>query len=322
MAFIGCLSLWLGACASFPDAPVPTQNPRFAGNALVSIDGARLGLSTWEAEKPQAIIVALHGMNDYANAFALAGEWWAREADITTYAIDQRGFGRSPEQGRWPGTETLVADFRAAVEAVRGRHPDTPIYVVGHSMGAGVVLAAMKDAPLSVSGVVLAAPGVWGGSQLPVFYRAGVNIAAMFAPGKTLTGERAARQATDNIPVLREMQKDPLVIKETRIASVLGVVRLMGESYDATDETGGDILFLYGKKDEIIPLKSMQRSAARLCGDVEMRSYDEGWHLLFRDLQAETVWRDVALWIATKNTAGAPIGAGPAVFTCANALAY
>ena len=321
-AGFGFLFVCLGACASFPDAPEATQEPVISDDALVSVDGARLGVSVWEAENPEAIIIALHGMNDYARSFALAGDWWAREAGITTYAIDQRGFGRSPEPGQWPGSETLTLDLRAAVDAVRERHPDMPIYVAGHSMGAGVVLAAMKEGALPVAGAILAAPGVWGGSQLPILYRAGVNIAATFAPGKTLTGERAARQATDNIPILREMQKDPLVIKETRIDAVLGVVRLMGDAYDATDEAGGDILFLYGEKDEIIPVKSMKRAVDRLCGDVDMRSYDEGWHLLFRDLQAEKVWRDVAQWIEKKNAADPEVGVGPAASMCANALAY
>ena len=317
----GCivwLSLFLGACASFPDAPQVTQSPAITDDALVSIDGARLGLSVWEAENPQAIIIAFHGMNDYASAFALAGEWWSKEAGITTYAVDQRGFGRSPEPGRWPGNETLTTDLRAAVHAVRKRHPNMSIYIAGHSMGAGVVLAAMKEEALPVTGAILAAPGVWGGSQLPFLYRAGVNIAATFAPGKTLTGERAERQSSDNIPILRAMYKDPLVIKEMRIDAVLGVVRLMGDAYDATDEVGGDILFLYGEKDEIIPVKSMERAVERLCGEVETRIYENGWHLLFRDLQAENVWRDVAQWIEKKNTAGPEVGVGPAVSVCAN----
>jgi len=35
---------------------------------------------------------------------------------------------------------------------------------------------------------------------------------------------------------------------------------------------------------------------ARLTGPRRVIEYQEGWHLLFRDLQAERVWRDVADW--------------------------
>ena len=122
-------------------------------------------------------------MNDYSNAFALPGAWWAAHAGIATYAVDQRGFGRSPGFGRWPGAETLFADLRAALAAARAAHPDLPVYVLGHSMGAAVVMAADAQAPLNADGLILAAPGVWGGKALPLAYRMALNLAASAAPG-------------------------------------------------------------------------------------------------------------------------------------------
>ena len=287
----------LPACVSFPDAPEPIAPPVIAGNVVQSIDGALLGLDRWEAESPKAVIVAVHGMNDYAHTFSMPGAWWAEHAGLTTYAYDQRGFGRSPGFGRWPGGETMVADLRAVIDAARRAHPGVPVYVLGHSMGAAVVMAAAAEAPLDADGLILAAPGVWGGGALPIPHRLSLNLAANIAPGKTLTGERAGRQATDNIEILREMYRDPLVIKETRLDAVLGVVRIMGEAYGNADAVGGDVLFLIGDKDEIIPNKAMMKTASRVNGDLTLRAYPDGWHLLFRDLQREKVWRDVAVWI-------------------------
>lgn len=289
----------LTACVSFPDAPPAEFAPRFEQDSFHSIDGAELGLRRWEAAAPHAIIIALHGMNDYSHMFEGPAAFWAGEG-ITTYAIDQRGFGRSPQFGHWPGEETMVADLRAAIVAARDAHPGLPVFVAGHSMGAGVILTAEAEAPLGADGIILAAPGVWGGAALPVPYRIGANLAAMVTPGKTLTGERAARQATDNIEALREMGKDPLVIKETRVDAVLGVTRVMGSAYGGADEVRGSILFLMGEKDEIIPLKAMEKTAMRLSGDVTFRRYPQGWHMLFRDLQAKRVWRDCAAWIESR----------------------
>ena len=294
-----CLSM-LGGCVSFPDAPVAQLEPRLEGDHLVAVDGARLAVTAWRADGPRAILVAPHGMNDYAETFALPGPWWAAKAGITTYAIDQRGFGRSPDVGRWPGAETLAADLRAGVAAARAAHPGLPVFVLGHSMGAAVVMKAEADAPLGADGLILVAPGVWGGAALPFPYRASLNFFAMLAPGKTLTGERAGRQPSDNFEVMRAMFADPLVIKETRLDAVLGVVRLMGEAYGEADRVGGDILFLIGEKDEVIPVKVMEKASARLCGAVDVRQYPDGWHLLLRDLQGPVVWRDIADWVAAR----------------------
>lgn len=300
-ALIICIAFAIQACVSFPDAPSPVAPPVLAGNVIQSVDGALLPMTTWPAREPRAVILAVHGMNDYSHAFAMPAEWWADNAALTTYAIDQRGFGGAPQFGRWSGAETMKADLRAAVAAIRAAHPDAPLYVIGHSMGAAVVMAAEADAPLGADGLILAAPGVWGGSALPLSHRIAANFAATIAPGKTLTGERAGRQASDNIDVLRAMGADPKVIKATRTDAVLGVVRVMGEAFENTNGVCTDALVLIGRKDEVIPLRAMEHVAENLCGDVDVRRYQDGWHFLFRDLQRERVWRDVAGWIESRT---------------------
>lgn len=291
------LSLFVSACVSFPDAPAAIAPAVLTADALRTPDGALLPVTVWAADEPKAVLLAVHGMNDYANAFALPGAWWAERARITTYAIDQRGFGGAPGIGRWHGAETMKADLRAAVAAIRAVHRDTPLYVLGHSMGAAVALAAQADAPLGADGLILAAPGVWGGSALPWTYRLSANLAAAIAPGKTLTGERAGRQASDNIEILRAMGADPKVIKTTRVDTVLGLVRLMGEAFERADAACADALILIGARDEIIPNSAMEHVAETYCGEVSIRRYRDGWHMLFRDNQRKRVWRDISAWL-------------------------
>lgn len=304
-------------CVSFPEAPPRAQQPAIEEGRLIARDGAALGLEIWRAEMPRAIVLAVHGMNDYAHAFELLGADLAARG-VTVYAYDQRGFGRSPEFGRWPGAGALIADLHSAIAAVRADNPGLPLFVLGHSMGAGLVMAAAGDGPLDVDGAILAAPGVWGSGRLPIAYRIAANVGAAVSPARTLTGERAGRQSTDNIDILREMAADPLVIKETRLDAILGVVRLMGAAWRASDEIGGRVLFLYGEKDEIIPVKAMAKASQRLCGEVERRVYPESWHLVFRDLGAARVRADVADWLvsAAANAAGAKHGFGPAAHAC------
>lgn len=316
---VAASGLLAGACVSFPPPPEATRIPELRAERVIAADGAALGLSSWRADDPRAVLVAVHGMNDYAGAFRLAGPALSEGHAVTVYAYDQRGFGRSPDFGRWPGAKAMTGDLRAAIEAVRAAHAGVPIFVLGHSMGAAVVLAAMAEGSLNADGAILAAPGVWGGAAMPAFYRAALNLSASVAPAKTLTGERAGRQASDNIEFLRAMFADPLIIKDTRLDAVLGAVRLMGRGYDASNEVGGRVLILYGARDEIIPVKLMRRLEDRLCGRIEVRAYPQGWHLLFADRQAETVFRDVGAWIeatlAERPAAGAA-QLGPAAGAC------
>ncbi len=288
-----------GGCVSFPAAPAAKTEPILAEDTFIAADGAHLGLTVWRAEQPVAIIAAVHGMNDYANAFSLAAPEWAKRG-ISTYAYDQRGFGRSPAQGVWPGAPALKQDLHDFVAALQLAHPGTPVFVAGHSMGAAVVMAAHRDKPLDAEGIILAAPGVWGGAQMPILYRVTLNLAASVAPGRRLTGESAGRQASDNIEFLRAMYEDLHVVKETRLDAVLGVVRMMGEGWDASDEISGDFLVVFGEKDDIIPVKKMKRAATRLSGAIDARAYPQSWHLILADLERASPVSEIADWIEAR----------------------
>jgi len=114
-----------------------------AADSFVSFDGARLGLTVWEGESetpPEHVIVGVHGMNDWAGAFQFVAPVWAEEG-VTTYAYDQRGFGRSPNKGIWPKEDLLRKDLQTAVALARKRHPDAQLTVIGISMGAAVAMS-------------------------------------------------------------------------------------------------------------------------------------------------------------------------------------
>ena len=94
------------------------------------------------AGEVKAVILALHGFNDYSNAFEGPGEAWA-ERGIATYAYDQRGFGAAPERGLWPGRAALAADAATAAQILRRLYPRVPLYLLGDSMGGAVAVVAM-----------------------------------------------------------------------------------------------------------------------------------------------------------------------------------
>lgn len=306
-------ALALAACApslSHPDAgagdasrsPARTETAASlslgaAGGVFLAPDGAALPLRVWRAEDPRAVVIALHGFNDYANAFALPGAWWAAHARITTYAYDQRGFGGAPYPGRWPGADRLVADLAAFVEETRARHPDAPIYVLGESMGAAVVIAARDAGALRADGYILTAPAVWGWSSMNPFLRASLWIGAHVTPGKTLSGRRLKRMPTDNIEILRGLARDPLVIKETRIDAMYGLVGLMERAAKGADALGPDALIVIGAKDDIIPPSAFRGFLKRICSRARVVELASGHHMLLRDREAEATWAALAAWM-------------------------
>ncbi|HSA81948.1 MAG TPA: lysophospholipase [Geminicoccaceae bacterium] len=247
---------------------------------------------------PRAVILAVHGFNDYSNAFTDFGEY-AASRGIAVHAYDQRGFGANPDAGLWPGIPLLVADLRRERERLAELYPERPVYLLGESMGAAVLIAAVaNEVPLAAAGIIMTAPAVWGGDQLNPLYRATLWLASRVAPGLKLTGRDLGIMASDNLDVLQALGADPLFIKATRVDAIAGLVGLMDLAYAEARAVPGPLLILGGARDEIVPPKAHLAVLERLTADPCLEIvYPEGWHLLLRDLQRQVVWDDILAWV-------------------------
>ena len=312
------LPLALAACAPVTQralaAPAGFGGPAFVGDRFVSFDGASLGLSTWAPEgEPWAVIVGLHGMDDYANAFHMAAPFWAKQG-IATYAYDQRGFGRSPRRGVWAGEDLIAEDLRTACALVRRRHPKAILAVAGESMGGAAAIAAFaSDRPPDADRLLLLSPAVWGFSQLPWAYSASLWIAAHTVPAYVANPPSFVTRkiwASDNVRELIAMGRDPLMIWGSRFDTLYGLVSLMEDGWRRIDRLKVPTVYMYGAHDQIIPPPAAISAAARLRPPGRTLYYEHGWHLLLRDLSAETVWRDAEAFIRDPS-APAPSGAPP-----------
>ncbi|MES1991946.1 MAG: lysophospholipase [Pseudomonadota bacterium] len=265
-------------------------------------DGARLPLRIWPAKDPHAIIIGLHGMNDYSNAFDMPGQWFANRG-VTTLAYDQRGFGEAPGRGLWAGPARMADDLNTVIALARKKYPGLPVYVMGESMGGAVAMRAFTTPnPPKVDGLILAAPAVWGWRAMNAFYETVLWMSAHLLPSMTMTGSGLKIQASDNVEMLRALGRDPLVIKGTEIGTIYGLVELMDEAAAAAPRINVPVLMMYGSHDQVVPalpvgdtLRDMQRNKV----NVTPACYPDGYHILLRDLERETVWKDVESWMLT-----------------------
>ncbi len=292
------LGLLVAACMPRYITPGPAITlPRLDEHSVVMPDGASLALRSWKAERPRAVIVGLHGFNAYGNAFAEAGAWLSKQG-ITTYALDQRGFGDSPPRGRWPGANTLIDDLDTLVDLLHARHPGLPLYVLGESMGGAVaVVWAAAKGKGKAQGLMLAAPAVWGWQALNPSYKTVLFVAAHTMPWAKVTGRHLDIWPSDNIEMLRGLSRDPKVIKKTRVDAVYGLVTLMDRAYEDAGAVTVRTLVLYGKHDQVMPPAPVQHVATALGSEARYVLYPKGYHMLLHDLQRETVWRDVLSFV-------------------------
>jgi alpha-beta hydrolase superfamily lysophospholipase len=75
----------------------------------------------------------------------------------------------------------------------------------------------------------------------------------------------------------------------------------MDQAFDSAERFRMRSLMLYGEKDEIIPRRPIfdfyKRLPLRAQGQQQMILYENGYHMLLRDLQTEKVLTDIIDWI-------------------------
>ena len=316
LSLLAVLALGLAACAAPVTAP-PGDRPgpaELTSRYVITADGLALPIRSWLPDTPpgtppKAVVLALHGFNDYSGAFREAGPALA-EAEIAVYAYDQRGFGEAPNRGLWPGSTALKGDAAAVARLLQAKYPETPVYLLGLSMGGAVAMTTLADWPDAAAGAVLVAPAVRGRQTMPDWQAWGLDMLARTIPGYAATGQGLRIRPTDNIEVLRRMARDPNVLKTARIDALYGLVELMTEAQDSAPRQRKPLLFLYGLKDELVPKEPTQATLAALPQDAGHRIavYPEGRHMLLRDLAGGRVIADIAAWL-TDPTAPLPSGA-------------
>jgi acylglycerol lipase len=324
-ALLPVVLITLGACASGggggefhsepttpPSAP-STASVRvgFTDNAFTTTDGEALPLRTWLPQGDvKAVILALHGMNDYSNAFDIPAPRWA-ERGIATYAYDQRGFGNAPQRARWAGTAALASDAVTAIRLLHRKYPGRPVYLLGESMGGAVAIAALTGVagvpPAEIDGAILVAPAVWGRPTMDLLPKVALWAGVRIFPSVALSGQSLQIMPSDNMPMLRAFSGDPLVIKETRVDAVYGLVDLMDAALVAAPRLDVPLLVLYGAHDEVIPPAAIRTFVEHLPANPaqsrRLSYYPQGWHMLLRDLDGAMVAGDVAAWVFDRRAA-------------------
>lgn len=313
-----CIALLTACSAPTPQATAPVLPDKivhaFAPPATPTVfnlpSGQALAARIWASPQPRHIVLGVHGFNDYSKAFEPLAHHLVTELQATVYAYDQRGFGANPQPGIWPGADTLLADLRHIAIQLRKRHPGLPLTVVGESMGGAVVLVAASEAPgLAADQLILKAPAVWGANSMPWYQRLSLYTMNLLAPDMVLTGRGLPSlgiRPTDDIEVSRDLSRDPLFIKATRVGSLAGVTELMGRAQNPSALPPQRSLVLYGLRDRIIPTQPVcdwfkhLNTALPQPGTTDVVVYPEGWHLLTRQLRTREPLQDMAQWL--KNT--------------------
>ncbi|MCD5991918.1 lysophospholipase [Pseudomonas sp. CDFA 553] len=146
---------------------------------LDASDRSRLYVNVWLPEvEPKAVVMLSHGMAEHSGRYARLGMALG-EAGYALYAHDQRGHGKTADQGMLghyadeQGWAKVVGDLASVTQTIGQRHPDVPVFLLGHSMGSYIAQAYLQHHGAALQGAILS-----GSNFQPVALYRGARVIA------------------------------------------------------------------------------------------------------------------------------------------------
>ena len=269
----------------------------------------RAGVSLFEqwwlpADEMQAMVVIVHGLAEHSGRYTHVAEYFCQRG----YAIgifDLFGHGKSGGKRSYiQSFDLLMDDMEKFVERARGRAQGKDLFLLGHSMGGGIVTRFLIDRDLDgIRGAILSAPMVAVGSSIPPLLIKASKILGALAP---------------NLPVLKldhsTVSRDPQVVEkyDTDPLNYRGKLQA---------RTGAEInrflQYIQANMHRItLPLLIMQGSEDRLVDpsgsrllyekaasqDKTLKIYEGLYHEILNEPEKEQVMDDMIAWIAARQS--------------------
>jgi alpha-beta hydrolase superfamily lysophospholipase len=269
-------------------------------STFTALDGDNLVLQDWPLQDDQplrGVVLLVHGLGEHAwryDALAQRLNTWG----FAVRGYDQYGHGESGGvRGGLPSDTRWLDDLADVLESTRARmSPNTPLILLGHSLGGLLAARFVASSPGSVQGLVLSSPAFDLG--LSRFQKILLAVFSRFAPDLRLGNGINPLLISHDPVVVAAYRADPLIHR--RISA--RVVRFMLNAAQATlarvSQWQVPTLLMYAGADRIVsPAGSQAFAAAAPSSVVSVQAFDGLYHEIFNEQNAESVFMRLQQWL-------------------------
>lgn len=266
----------------------------------VASDGDNLAVQDWPLDpgtRLRGVVLLVHGLGEHAGRYEDLARWLnARGFAVRGY--DHYGHGDSGGvRGGLPSDLRLVEDLADILGSTRKRMPaDTPLILLGHSLGGLVAAHLVAQGLAQVDGLVLSSPALDPG--LSAFQKLLLAVLPSIAPNLRVGNGLDPKWISHDPKVVQAYQQDRLV--HDRISGRLA--RYIAETgplvLAAAPKWEIPTLLLYAGADRLVsPRGSDAFAKAAPARVVESQLYPDLYHEIFNEQAREPVYARLGLWL-------------------------
>jgi alpha-beta hydrolase superfamily lysophospholipase len=271
-----------------------------AGN-FDGINGCKLYYKTWLPEAhPKAALLIVHGAGEHIDRYQNVVSALL-ESGYALVGYDQRGHGRSEGQrGHINSWKEYRGDLGEFIKMARQMLPDTPQFILGHSLGSLIVLDYLIYHPEGLSGAILSGTSLDPVDAAPPVQKFLAQLLSGIYPTFTLKIPLPGNSLSRDPQVSQAYDQDPMVFWNRTARWGAESLKAIERIKNNSDQIKTPLLFLHGEKDPLVSAEGAQRYFERLStADKTMRIYPDTLHEAHNDLDHQAVIADMQQWIAS-----------------------
>ncbi|EMD32953.1 hypothetical protein CERSUDRAFT_57692 [Gelatoporia subvermispora B] len=299
------------------------SSPLFSETWLSGPDGLKFYTRTYNSDsgQPKAVILLVHGFTEHISRYDSVLPVWAKRG-FTVFAFDQRGFGRTAldpqrsEQSAYGVTswKEQLGDIEWWVQHLKKEYPARPLFLLGQSMGGGLVLAfatrvqppPSKDTVDSLSGIIATSPLILQTQPASKFLRKIGGTVRYLVPGYTIDAQVAIEHLSHDAAINEAFAKDPLAIQKGSLQGLhdmlSGGEQLLWHDFQHWPRAL-PVLIVHGTADMVTSHKASQEFYNKLTvEDKTLSLYEDGYHELHNEPSGvrEKLLDELIAWVEAR----------------------
>jgi alpha-beta hydrolase superfamily lysophospholipase len=267
---------------------------------LSPIDGISIYAQSWlPEESPRGVVVLVHGYAEHSGRYHHVATTIAN-AGYGAYALDHRGHGHSDGlRAYFNSIEEPVADLEYFVKQIQAKHPQAPLFMVGHSMGSMIALWFTLRRQQELSGLILSGTAITSPETIPGYQRSLVNLLRRFAPTFALVPPLSADALSTDPATIRDYDADPLNYRGSwRVGLAAELLNTADTLRARAAELTLPLLIMHGEQDEVTPISGAHYIYGHAAStDKTLKTYPGMKHEIFNELDRGKVLAELREWL-------------------------
>ncbi len=267
---------------------------------IESDDGIRLFVRRWDAERPRASCILVHGIAEHSGRY----EGLARaltERGLSVWAMDNRGHGRSGgARCDCTGLENYTSDLGKLIAHIQAEAPSPTRLLIGHSLGGLICLDYAAHHPEELRGVAVSSPALKLALHLPKIKVIAAETLNHYLPTTHIPNGVDPHFLSRDPNVVEAYKRDPLIDRSLTARCAVALRDAMAASMSLADKIQIPMLILQAGEDRVCDPAAAAAFAQKARRElVTFKRYDGFYHELFNEPEKERVIADLAAWANT-----------------------